>query len=138
MKYPGLDGIGTAAAAPSAPSPPSQCRNRASSATYTTAHGNAGSFTHGVRPAITPVSSWLLGRVLTTEPQRAPLIAMNFPPRHMHIFSFLIGRASFQKHWLEFPLGLSGVMIQSCLWRHPLDLHPCAVGTGSGISAMVV
>ena len=108
------------------------------SATYTTAHGNAGSFTHGVRPAITPVSSWLLGRVLTTEPQRAPLIAMNFPPRHMHIFSFLIGRASFQKHWLEFPLGLSGVMIQSCLWRHPLDLHPCAVGTGSGISAMVV
>ena len=32
--------------------------------TYTTAHGNAGSLTHGVRPGIEPASSWILSQVL--------------------------------------------------------------------------
>ena len=27
---------------------------------YTTAHGNAGSLTHGARPGIEPASSWIL------------------------------------------------------------------------------
>ena len=39
------------------------------SATYTTAHSNAGSLTHWVRPGIEPVSSWILVRFFTTEPQ---------------------------------------------------------------------
>ena len=30
------------------------------SVTYTTAHGNAGSLTHYVRPGIEPASSWIL------------------------------------------------------------------------------
>ena len=38
------------------------------SATYTTAHGNARSLTHGARPGIKPVSSWMLARFVSTEP----------------------------------------------------------------------
>ena len=37
----------------------------AASATYTAAHGNAGSITHGARPGIEPSSSWI---GVTTEP----------------------------------------------------------------------
>ena len=44
----------------------------ATSATYTTAHGNIGSLTHWVRPEIKPIStsSWILVRFITTEPQQ--------------------------------------------------------------------
>ena len=42
---------------------------QATSATYTTAHGNAGSPTHWVRSGIKPASSWILVG-LTTEPRR--------------------------------------------------------------------
>ena len=38
-------------------------------ATYTTAHGNAGSLTHWVRPRIEPAFSWILVRFITAEPQ---------------------------------------------------------------------
>ena len=41
---------------------------RAASATYTTAHGNAGSLTHGLRPGIEPASSWFLVRFISAEP----------------------------------------------------------------------
>ena len=40
------------------------------SETYTTAHGNAGSLTHRARPGIEPVSSWILVRLVSTEPYR--------------------------------------------------------------------
>ena len=33
------------------------------------AHGNTGSLTHRARPGIEPVSSWILVRFVTTEPQ---------------------------------------------------------------------
>ena len=39
------------------------------SVTYTTAHSNAVSLTHRVRPGIEPASSWLLVGLVTTEPQ---------------------------------------------------------------------
>ena len=39
------------------------------SATYTTAHGNAGSLTHRVRPGM---SSWMLVRLFSAEPQWEP------------------------------------------------------------------
>ena len=42
-----------------------QCRIRAVPANYTTAHGNAGSFTHWARPGIEPTSSWTLAGFLT-------------------------------------------------------------------------
>ena len=39
---------------------PQQHQTQATSATYTTAHGNAGSLTHWGRPGIEPTTSWLL------------------------------------------------------------------------------
>ena len=39
------------------------------SATYTTAHSNAGSLTHSVRPEIEPVTSWMLVRFISAELQ---------------------------------------------------------------------
>ena len=47
---------------------PEPHRIRDTSATYTSAHSNAGSFTHGVRPGIEPATSWRLVRHLTIEP----------------------------------------------------------------------
>ena len=48
---------------------PQQHRTWATSSTYTIAHGNAGSLTHWVRPGIEPVSSWILVRFISAEPQ---------------------------------------------------------------------
>ena len=41
---------------------------RASSATYTTAPGNAGSVTQWARPGIQPVTSWMLIKCVPTQP----------------------------------------------------------------------
>ena len=49
---------------------PQQCRIWAESAIYTTAHGNAGSSTHWVRPGMEPASSWMLVRYVSAEPQQ--------------------------------------------------------------------
>ena len=46
-----------------------QHRIRATSAIYTTAHGNTRSLTHWAGPGIEPTSSWLRIRVFTSEPQ---------------------------------------------------------------------
>ena len=46
-----------------------QCRIRALSANYTTAHSNAGSLTHWEGPGIKPASSWILVGIVSTEPQ---------------------------------------------------------------------
>ena len=40
------------------------------SATYTTAHGNTGSLTHGVGPEIKPTSSCVLVGFVSAEPQQ--------------------------------------------------------------------
>jgi len=48
---------------------PQQHRIWTESATYTTAHGNAGSLTHWARPGIEPTTSWFLDS-LTPEPWR--------------------------------------------------------------------
>ena len=45
---------------------------RAASATHTTAHGNAGSLTHWVRPGIEPATSWFLVRFVSSAPQWEP------------------------------------------------------------------
>ena len=47
---------------------PQQCQIRATTLTYTTAHGNARSLTHWARPGIEPVSSWMLVRFSSPEP----------------------------------------------------------------------
>ena len=48
---------------------PQQCSFRAACVTYTTTHSNAGSLIHWTRPGIEPMSSWILVRFITTEPQ---------------------------------------------------------------------
>ena len=49
---------------------PRQLRIWAASASYTTAHGNAGSLTHWIRTGIKPASSWILVRFVSAEPLR--------------------------------------------------------------------
>ena len=49
---------------------PQQCGIWAGSATDMTAHGNAESLTHWTRPGIEPLSSRILVRFVTAEPQR--------------------------------------------------------------------
>ena len=46
----------------------------AGSVTYTAAHRNAGSLTHGLRPGIKPASSWILVGFVTIEPQQELLV----------------------------------------------------------------
>ena len=48
---------------------PQPHQSQAMSATYTTAHSNAGSFTHWVRPGIEPASPWILVRYVSAAPQ---------------------------------------------------------------------
>ena len=55
-----------------------QCQIWAMSATYTTAHGNAGSLTHWVRPGIEPMPSWFLVWFISA----APLCELQFM-RHL-------------------------------------------------------
>ena len=53
------------------PMPQPQPRQiQAASATYTTAHGHAGSLTHGARPGIEPTTSWFLVGLASAAPQR--------------------------------------------------------------------
>ena len=46
-----------------------QCGIWAVSATYTSAHSNTGSLTHWAMPGMEPASSWILVRLVITEPQ---------------------------------------------------------------------
>jgi len=59
--YGGSQARGPIGVVPAKPMPePQQHGSRASSATHTTAHGNAGSLTHGARPGIESATLWLL------------------------------------------------------------------------------
>ena len=49
---------------------PQQRGIQATSVTYTTAQGNNGFLTYWARPEIEPVSSWILARFVSHEPQR--------------------------------------------------------------------
>ena len=53
---------------------PQQHEIWAMSVTYTTAHSNARSLTHWVRPGIEPASSWILAGFITTEPEQEFLL----------------------------------------------------------------
>ena len=55
---------------------------------YTTAHGNAGSLTHGVRPGIESASSWMLVGFISAEPRQDLLILTLV---HAHLESFQVG-----------------------------------------------
>ena len=47
---------------------PQQRRNQAVSSTYTTAHDNAGSLTHRVRPGLESTTSWFLVGFISAAP----------------------------------------------------------------------
>ena len=57
---------------------PLQRQIRATSATYTTAHGNARSLIHRARPGIEPTSSVMLLRFVSAEPERNSLTLLFF------------------------------------------------------------
>ena len=52
-------------------------RIRAKSATYTTAHDNAGSLTQRARPGMEPANSWFLVGFVSAAPQRQLLVTIN-------------------------------------------------------------
>ena len=65
---------------------PQQRQIRVESATYTTAHGNAGSLTHWARPGIKPSASWFLVGFVSAAPRQELLIQQIFEdscPRHV-------------------------------------------------------
>ena len=70
----------------------SQCWIRAKSATYTTAHGNAGSLTHWARPGIKLASWWILVRFLTcwatmgTPPDCSFKLRIFLPPLRLLLY----------------------------------------------------
>ena len=81
------------------PTPQSQQRRIwAASVTYTTAHSNTGSLTHGARPGMEPLSSWILVRFITAEPQW-----------ELHYFSLLIRHICFT-YLLDIDFGPYGLL----------------------------
>ena len=68
-RFPGQGCNGSHCCQPTTPQP-QQRRIRATSATYTTAQGNARSLTHQARPGIKPATSWILVEYVSTVPQR--------------------------------------------------------------------
>ena len=73
---------------------PQQCGFWAESATYTTAHSNARSLTHWVRPGIQPMSLWILvgfvnPRATTGTPSKSIFvrkISRQSLPLHLHMY----------------------------------------------------
>ena len=71
VAYGGSPGWGLNGSCSCWPTPqPQQLGIQALSVTYTTAHGNARSLTHSVRPGIKPESSWILVGFITADPHR--------------------------------------------------------------------
>ena len=99
-----------------------QLQIQAESATYTTAHSNAGSPTHWVRPWIEPASSWILIRFISAVPHRnSPLDfevhhqgPMYFPEdsQTVSLFYFILSPRSIY------------ATISSCMSFKTVELHP--------------
>ena len=56
---------------------------------YTTAHGDARSLAHSMRPAIEPVSSWTLVGFITIEPQQEHDVLDNLYATLFFVFVFV-------------------------------------------------
>jgi len=67
---------------------PQQHQNWATSVTYTTAHGNAGSLTHWARPGIEPATSWFPVGFISSAPWRE-LLEMGLLNQKISIFCHL-------------------------------------------------
>ena len=96
---------------------PQQLRFQGVSETYTTAHSNAGSLTHWMRPGIEPVSSWIPVGFITTEPWWElpsslafdthfgflPHLSTEIPVRSFRLQSFLDCQAKVYQFVLRLP-----------------------------------
>ena len=111
---------------------PQQCRIQAASATYTTAHSNAGMSTHWARPGIEPATSWfLIGFVNHCATTGTPISdflkrswktvnrILRWPPRFPN---------HLRKRMQEFLLWLTGNKPDSDPWGHGFNPWPCSVG----------
>ena len=67
---------------------PQQRQIRASSATYSTAHGIARSLTHGARPGMEPSTSWFLVRLISSVPQWKLLYSLRIFKKFWRKISF--------------------------------------------------
>ena len=76
---------------------PRQCRIRATSAAYTTAHVNARSLSHWARPRMEPESSWTLVGFVTAEPQRELIFTVFLRNVRMVFFSAHTNLHSYQR-----------------------------------------
>ena len=78
---------------------PQQHGIQPASVTYTTAHSNADPLTCWARPGIEPVSSWIIVRFISTEPQWELLHSLYLPswsiPRDIHSFHIHILKKNF-------------------------------------------
>ena len=79
---------------------PQQHQIQATSATYTTAYGNAKSLTHWARPGIEPVSSWTLARFVSAEP--SPELLTDFLILAILVGNEVVSPCSFDLHFLNY------------------------------------
>ena len=68
---------------------PQQRQIWATSLTYTTAHGNAGSWIHWARPGIEPASPWMLVRFFSTDPRGELFCSLVLKMYHIERWSSL-------------------------------------------------
>ena len=83
---------------------PQQLRIWAMSATCTTAHGNAGSLTHWVRPGIEPTSLWIVVGLVTAESQWELPVCILGLKLEAYVFIIIWQYYSFRREELGFPL----------------------------------
>ena len=89
------------------------------SVTYTTAHGNARSLTHGPRPEIKSAFSWILVRFITTAPQWESC-SHHFSCDYcigVHVFIIEVLRHTEIWCWEPCPYCLSFLCVSLCLFR---------------------
>ena len=87
---------------------PEQCQIWAASATCTTDHSNAGCLTYWARPRTEPVSSWILVRFISIEPQQELLMKICNLGFSLSCFSRCYG------HWL--PPAFRTFLPVTCRW----------------------
>ena len=105
------------------------------SATYTTAHGNARSLTHRMRPGIKPETSWFLVGVVSIEPWWELLFLKFFIVIFITLWwkeSQLIGERVIPKNnpATQYFLSMEKVKVLHFIFLHPLPID-CLISHGS-------
>ena len=93
------------------------------SVTYTTAHGNAGSFTHWVRPGIEPTISWFLVEFVNHRPTMETLDLLFLRNVFLRVPAVV--------QWDQRHLGSAGMWVWSLTWHSGLRMwygYRCGLG----------